>query len=114
MTMFVFILLLCGVMYLGVSKVIVCMKYFFSNKLSLSCQLNFMKIIRFSQHCGESGHPQFLWIYVDFRQLCVHVLALLYSHYFIIYICIYFDHVNIDYYSSLLFGFCHKLISHLQ
>ena len=49
-------------MRLVVYKGILPVKFFYSNEASFLRQLNFMEIIRLSQSCGESGHPQF-WGY---------------------------------------------------
>ena len=46
-------------LWLGVSKCMLPVKYFCSNKASFSCQSNFMEIIRLLQWWGNSGHPQF-------------------------------------------------------
>ena len=54
----------CRQAVFGVSKGILLVKYFCSNKVSL-CQSNFMQIIRLLQRLGKSDHPNFLRILPD-------------------------------------------------
>ena len=58
---------------LGLSKGMLPLRYFHSNKASFPYQSNFVEIIRLSQRCGKIWPPSVLGILPDLKQWCLSV-----------------------------------------